>query len=70
MYSIYCEKIPRDCEIALYLFADYSAGSFCVVAKRQKNASCECFTFDNSLAVVDQCRRVCGVSSLRFGCRE
>ena len=39
MYLIYCEKIPSDCEIARYLLGDHSAGSFCVVAKRQENAS-------------------------------
>ena len=59
MYLIYCEKyrviskkIPSNGEIARYLLNDHSAGSFCVVAKRQENASCKCFISDNSLAVI------------------
>ena len=51
MYLIYCEKIPSDGEIAQYLLDDHSAGSFCVVAKRQENASSKCFISDSSLAV-------------------
>ena len=70
MYLIYCEKIPSDCEIARYLLDDHSAGSFCVVAKRQENASCKCFISDNSLAVIGWCRIGDRGFSLQFGCRE
>ncbi len=52
MYLIYSEKIPSDCEIARYLLDDHSVGSFCVLAKHQGKASCECFISDSSLAVI------------------